>query len=292
MANSFFCNKFFGFNLRANNFEAAPEKFTPKEQVNVYVMRMGSISPKEKIELLKLLSPEAKTILWAQDKDRYYQLWLKLDGGYGLTLEEFSFMVEGDRKTYGSLINTCFNKSISEEIARYCFSKFDDERIKNGLKRCILREGMSAALLAVVAASENEDLKKSVAEWMTIFGQMKLVERLSDHTYNTRDHDVQAADWRLFCQQTKDICMEAQRLMKYTQMQVFYETGHKMSDEAIAYKFDIRGNYYSDAELIMRNEEKEGVLTPEIEALVSRDVTLRRILLHIREQKNNQKATK
>ncbi len=258
----------------------------------MYEMRMESISPKEKVKLLKLLSPKAKAILWAQDKDRYYQLWLKLDGGYGLTLEEFSFMVEGDRKTYGSLINTCFNKSISEEIARYCFTKFDDELIKVGLKRCILREGMSAALLATVAASKDENLKKSVAEWMTIFGQMKLVERLSEHTYNTHDHDVQAADWRLFCQQTKDICMEAQRLMKYTQMQVFYETGHKMSAEAIAYKFDIRGNYYSDAELIMRNEEKEGVLTPEIEALVSRDVTLRRILLHIREQKNNQKATK
>jgi hypothetical protein len=292
MANAIFCNKFFGFNTRANNFEAAPEKFTPKEQVNVYVMRMGSISPKEKIALLKLLSPEAKAILWAQDKDRYYQLWLKLDGGYGLTLEEFSFMVEGDYKTYGSLINTCFNKSISEEIARYCFSKFDDERIKNGLKRCILREGMSAALLAVVAASENEDLKKSVAEWMTIFGQVKFVEKSAAWVGNGHELERQKADWKLFCQQTKDICMEAQRLMTYSLMEIFYATGHTMDPKAIASKFDIHNSDYSGADLIMKNEDREGVVNSEIESLISRDVNLRRLLLKIREHKKNQKASK
>lgn len=292
MANSFFCNKFFGFNLRANNFEAAPEKFTPKEQVNVYVMRMGSISPKDKVELLKLLSPEAKAILWAQDKDRYYQLWLKLDSGYGLTLEEFSYMFEGDRKTYSGLLNTCFNKSISEDIARYCFGKFDDELIKAGLKRSILREGLSANLLAAVAASENDDLKKSVAEWMTIFGQIKFVEKSVAWVGNGHEQECQKADWKLFCQQTKDICMEAQRLMTSTLMEIFYATGHTMDPKAIASKFDIHNSDYSGADLIMRNEDKEGVVNSEIESLISRDVNLRRLLLKIREHKKNQKATK
>jgi hypothetical protein len=188
-----------------------------------------------------------------------------------MDLNELVFMLEN--KMYVTYNEYLKNTTPSAKAFQYLMEHVtDDEKsdasCEGWVEMLIKREGLSSDLISWTYTNGSKKLQTIVDHALLVHGQKATVKKLCGFYCGT-----DAAEWKAFCEETPNICAEAQMEMNYHLMiKIFYETGHHMEESAIFYWLSV-GKF---VEYIFANEPEFGLISPRIKALVNNDRELYR----------------
>ena len=126
----------------------------------------------------------------------------------------------------------------------------------------VKKHGVKADLLSYIDSLEakeaGDNVKQALNAALKVHEQCVFVSAESDNEYSDA--------WRIFCEKTPEICIEAQKRMNLKQYDVYHRTGHILQAEAIA-SFIRKGNIDMCRKIFV-NEPENGFINEEIAHLI------------------------
>jgi len=125
----------------------------------------------------------------------------------------------------------------------------------------VRRNGLDCDLISSICACKKQKAEeiKQIEQALDVYAQKIF----------TGDTGGLTPDWKAFCENTPEICPEAQKLMDHQQYAVFLDTDHHLDASAIAHFFK-KASQDDDpmVQLIMSKEPDHGVLSDEIDNII------------------------
>jgi proteasome lid subunit RPN8/RPN11 len=257
-----------------------PSDFSAEEMLRLFQEKL----PEEKKgffgDIVEIDNPALVKFFWdnCDTDDRKTLLSAKIDtllsynkrSSVNLTKDDINFMLDNNMS---ELMDKYLKyRTPSAEIFKAMMDKVDDSIICDRLvANLIEREGLSSDLISWVYSVGSEKLKNIVEHALLVHGQKDVTKKYCGFYKGT-----DAGNWKAFCEETTDICAEAQMEMNHEPMvSLFYETGHHMDERAIFYWL----SQEKFVNHIFSNEPEFGLISSRIKALVNGSERLSRDLV-------------
>lgn len=221
------------------------------------------------VEVLRKLSSEALYKLWSvsennADRETIVKI---VDSGCSLNREQIMCLQKHGLNEL--LVDYFLKNTPSVDIVRVMMKENREVFLfiveKYGLSSQLLREMYENSTVELISEAEKK---------LESYSHRRIALECASAT---RGHEF----WKIFCNETENISISAQKVMQPWQYVDYYSTDHKLSETALEYLF-ANDAYCKLWSMIFEHEPKNGIANAKIKSLVAANPRLKMMYLEFK----------